>query len=129
MSFLESIWDFIAFFFWMFILIAAIWALIAVITDLFRDKTLNGWWKALWIIFLIFVPVVTTLVYIIARGSGMAERSAKEAQQVQQVTDDYIRNVASSGPADEIARAKELLDSGAITSEEFEKLKQRALHH
>lgn len=129
MSFLESIWDFIAFFFWAFILIAAIWALIAVITDLFRDKKLNGWWKAIWIIFLIFVPVLTTLVYIIARGSGMAERSAKEVQQAQQVTDDYIRSVASSGPADEIARAKELLDSGAISAEEFESLKQRALRH
>lgn len=127
MEILDSLWDLVRIFFWAFIFIASIWALITVITDLFRDKKLNGWWKALWIIFLIFVPILTTLVYIIARGSGMAERSAKEVEQAKRATDDYIRNVASSGPAEEIARAKELLDAGTITAEEFDTLKHRAL--
>lgn len=127
MNLLDSLWDLVRIFFWAFIFIAAIWALIAVITDLFRDRKLNGWWKALWIVFLIFVPVLTTLVYVVARGSGMAERSSKEIEQAQQVADDYIRTVASSGPADEIARAKTLLDAGTITADEFETLKHRAL--
>lgn len=127
MGILDSLWDLVRIFFWSFIFIASIWALIAVITDLFRDKTLNGWWKALWIVLLIFVPVLTTLVYVIARGAGMAERSAKEVERAQGATEDYIRNVASSGPAAEIARAKELLDAGAITAEEFNTLKQRVL--
>lgn len=127
MELLDSLWDLIRIFFWAFIFIASIWALIVVITDLFRDRKLNGWWKALWIVFLIFVPVLTTIVYIIARGSGMADRSAKEAQQAQQAADEYIRTVAAAGPADEIARAKALLDAGTITAAEFETLKQRAL--
>lgn len=127
MNLLDSLWDLVRIFFWAFIFIAAIWALIAVITDLFRDRKLNGWWKALWIVFLIFVPVLTTLVYVVARGSGMAERSSKEIEQAQQLADDYIRTVASSGPADEIARAKTLLDAGTITADEFETLKHRAL--
>jgi ABC-type multidrug transport system fused ATPase/permease subunit len=129
MNFFESLWDVIWIFFCAFIFVAAIWALIAVITDLFRDKALNGWWKALWIVFLIFVPVLTTLIYIIARGSGMAERSAAESREAQRAADDYIRNVASSGPAEEITRAKALLDAGTITPDEFESLKQRALRH
>lgn len=127
MEFFASIWNVISVFFWAFIFIASLWALMVVITDLFRDRQLNGWWKALWIVFLIFVPVLTTLVYIIARGSGMAERSAKEVQRAQSAADEYIREVASSGPADEITRAKALLDSGTITAAEFETLKQRAL--
>jgi len=127
MELLDSLWDLIRIFFWAFIFIASIWALIVVITDLFRDRKLNGWWKALWIVLLIFVPVLTTLAYIITRGSGMAERSVKEAQQVQQAADDYIRTLVAVGPADDIARAKALLDAETITAAEFETLKQRAL--
>lgn len=127
MDFLNSLWDLIVLFFWAFVFIAAIWALIAIINDLLRDKDLNGWWKALWIVFLVFVPFLTSLVYIITRGSGMAHRSAKEASQVQHAAEDYIRNIASSGPADEITKAKALHDAGTITAEEFETLKRRAL--
>lgn len=127
MDILHSLWDIITIFFWAFVFIATISALIVVVTDLVRDKSLNGWWKALWILFLVFVPLLTTLVYIIARGNGMAERSAKESKHTQQATADYIRNVASSGPADEIQRAKALLDAGTINAAEFDTLKQRAL--
>ena len=114
---------------WTFYLVAYLYVIFFVIQDLFRDEKLNGWWKALWIIFLIFVPFLTALVYLIARGPGMAERSQKEAHQVQQSTDAYIREVASSSPSDEIAKAKALLDAGTITPEEFAHLKSVALGH
>ncbi|ANF33048.1 hypothetical protein A0130_16515 [Leifsonia xyli] len=123
----SNFWSVIWLFFWSFAFVAYLFALFAIISDLFRDHKLNGWWKAVWIIFLIFVPFLTALVYLIARGPGMAERSQREARQVQSATDDYIRQVANSSPADEIAKAKALLDSGAITQQEFDHLKARAL--
>jgi hypothetical protein len=125
----NNFWSVIWLFFWSFAFVAYLFALFAIISDLFRDHKLNGWWKALWIIFLIFVPFLTALVYLIARGPGMAERSQKEARQVQQSTDAYIRQVAASSPADEIAKAKALLDAGTITPEEFAHLKSVALGH
>jgi len=123
----SNFWSVIWLFFWSFAFVAYLFALFAIISDLFRDHKLNGWWKALWIIFLIFVPFLTALVYLIARGPGMAERSQKEARQYQSATDAYIRQVAGSSPADEISKAKGLLDSGAITPEEFAHLKAHAL--
>jgi hypothetical protein len=129
MDFWNNFWNIIWLFFWSFAFIAYLFALFAIISDLFRDHKLNGWWKALWIIFLIFVPFLTALVYLIARGPGMAERSQKEARQVQQSTDAYIRQVATASPADEIAKAKALLDAGTITPEEFAHLKSVALGH
>lgn len=123
----SNFWSVIWLFFWSFAFVAYLFALFAIISDLFRDHKLNGWWKALWIIFLIFVPFLTALVYLIARGPGMAERSQKEARQYQSATDAYIRQVAGSSPADEISKAKSLLDSGAITPEEFAHLKAHAL--
>lgn len=127
MNFWQSFWDIIWWFLWAFVFISYLFALFAVIADLFRDQKLNGWWKAVWIIFLIFVPFLTVLIYLIARGNGMAERSAKEARQVQSATDDYIRDVAGSSPSDEIAKAKSLLDAGTITPEEFASIKAHAL--
>lgn len=123
----SNFWSVIWLFFWSFAFVAYLFALFAIISDLFRDHKLNGWWKAVWIIFLIFVPFLTALVYLIARGPGMAERSQREARQVQTATDQYIRQVAGSSPADEISKAKALLDSGAITPDEFAHLKARAL--
>lgn len=127
MDFWSNFWNIVWLFFWSFAFIAYLFALFAIISDLFRDRKLNGWWKALWIIFLIFVPFLTALVYLIARGPGMAERSQKEVRQAQSATDDYIRQVAGSSPADEIAKAKSLLDAGTITPEEFAHLKRSAL--
>ena len=130
MSFWDSFWDLIWWFLWAFAFIAYLFALFAIIGDLFRDQKLNGWWKAVWIIFLIFVPFLTALVYLIARGNGMAERSQKEYKQAQAATDAYIRQTAgSASPSDEIAKAKGLLDSGSITQQEFELLKAKALAH
>ena len=106
MSFWNSLGDILWWTLWFFAFFAYLWAVIAIITDLFRDHKLNGWWKAVWIIFLIFVPFLTALVYLIARGSGMAERAQKEARQVQSATDDYIRATAGvASPSDEISRA------------------------
>lgn len=122
-GFFEVLWYAFVF----FVLFAYLMLLFSIITDLFRDHKLNGWLKALWFIFLIFIPILTALIYIIARGRGMAERSAAAAQQAESATADYIRNVAGTSPADQIANAKQLLDSGAITKDEFEALKKKAL--
>jgi len=130
MSFWNSLGDILWWTLWFFAFFAYLWAVIAIITDLFRDHKLNGWWKAVWIIFLIFVPFLTALVYLIARGSGMAERAQKEARQVQAATDDYIRATAgAASPSDEIAKAKALLDAGTIIQAEYDQLKAKALAH
>jgi len=127
MSFWDSFWNIMWIFFWSFAFIAYLMALFAVIGDLFRDHKLNGWAKALWIIFLIFVPFLTVLIYVIARGPGMNERAAQRAQEAQAATTSYIRDVASSSSADEIAKAKALLDNGTITPDEYAALKARAM--
>jgi hypothetical protein len=121
-------WDFFWLLVWSFFFVCYLMVLFQVIADLFRDKELSGWWKALWIIFLIIFPFLALIIYLIARGTGMAERQAGEMRKAQVATDQYIQSVASQGnPADQIASAKSLLDSGTITQEEFEKLKQKAL--
>jgi len=123
-----DLWSWIAWFFWVFVFVAYLMVIFSIIGDIFRDQSLNGWLRALWIIFLIFVPFLTALVYLIARGPSMAERSAAQAMQMQQAQVDFIRQTASAAsPADDIAKAKDLLDSGAITPEEFEALKAKAL--
>lgn len=131
MSFWNSLGDILWWTLWFFAFFAYLWAVIAIITDLFRDHKLNGWLKAVWIIFLIFVPFLTALVYLIARGNGMAERAQKEARQYQQATDEYIRQTAgtAASPSDEIAKAKALLDAGTISQAEYDQLKARALSH
>ena len=99
---------------------AFLWALFMVIGDLFRDHELSGWWKAVWIVFLVFVPFLSVLVYMIARGKGMTERSMAQARKSQAETDAYIRQVATASPTEEIAKAKALMDAGTISPEEFE---------
>ena len=111
---------------WFFLFFAYLFAIFAVIGDLFRDRQLSGGWKAVWIICLIFLPFITLLVYLIARGRGMNERTADEAAKNKAATDEYIRSVASS-PTDEITKAKSLLDAGTISAEEYEQLKAKAL--
>ncbi len=126
-GFWGSFGDLIWWFLWAFVFFAYLMALFAVIGDLFRDHDLNGWWKAVWIIFLVFVPFLTLLVYLIARGKGMAERGAAQAREYKAAQDQYIKSVAVSSPSEEIAKAKSLLDSGAITQSEFDHIKTRAL--
>lgn len=131
MSFWTTIWDAIWWFLTVFVFIAYLFALFSIITDLFRDRKLNGGAKALWLVFLVFLPFITAIVYLIARGRGMGERSAAQMREAQAATDDYIRSVAGGegGATAEIARAKSLLDSGAITAAEFETLKAAALRN
>lgn len=126
MNFFSTIWDTIWWLFTIFVFVAYLIALFSIIGDLFRDRKLNGGFKALWLVFLIFLPFLTALAYLIFRGRGMGERAEKQASEAKSVTDNYIRSVAG-GAVSEIAQAKELLDSGAITQAEFEHLKQVAL--
>jgi len=105
-----------------------IWLLITVFADIFRRHDTSGWAKAFWVIFIIIFPYLGVLIYIIAEHKGMAERNAKQLQQQQAQADEYIKSVAaSSDPAAQIAKGKELLDSGAITQAEFDDLKKKAL--
>jgi phospholipase D-like protein/putative oligomerization/nucleic acid binding protein len=122
--FLDVMWTFIVFFAW----VIWFWILITVLMDLYRRHDVSGWGKAGWTVFVIVLPFLGVLIYLIAYGKGMAERQAGEVADAQQQTDAYIRSVAaSSDPAEQIAKGKQLLDSGAITAEEFDALKRRAL--
>ena len=126
-GFLSNIWDFIWMFFTIFVFFAWLMVLFSIISDLFRDRALSGLAKAVWLVALIFVPVLTALIYLIARGKGMAERSAAQASAQLSAADDYIRSVAGSTPAQELSQAKTLLDSGAISAEEYANLKAKIL--
>ena len=127
---MNSFWDFLVWLFWFYVIIACIWIFITVFVDIFRDNTLNGWGKALWVLFLVFLPFLAAFIYLIARGRGMAERNAARAADAQAASADYIRTVAGSSgssTAAEIEKGKQLLDSGAITQAEFDALKAKAL--
>ena len=127
MSFWENFWNIFWWFFYVYALIAFLYALFAIIGDIFRDHHLSGWLKAVWIVFLAFVPFLGVLVYLIARGKGMVERAGERARKDQEASDAYIRQVATASPTEEIAKAKALLDSGTISPEEFEKIKSSVL--
>jgi hypothetical protein len=122
--FLDVFWSMIIFFVW----VAWIWMMILILTDVFRRRDLSGWGKAGWTFFLIILPFLGALIYLIAQSDGMAERRAQDVQGQRAQMDDYVRSVAGSGgPAAEIDKAKQLLDSGAITQPEYEALKAKAL--
>jgi hypothetical protein len=121
-------WDFFWLLLWSFFFVMYLMVLFHIISDLFRDESLNGWLKALWLIALLVVPFLSALIYLIARGRGMAERQTRQIESSRAATDQYIQTVAGrSNPAGEIETAKDLLDSGTITQAEFETLKQKAL--
>jgi Short C-terminal domain/Phospholipase_D-nuclease N-terminal len=122
--FLDVLWTMFIF----FLFIIWIWILITVFADIFRRKDMSGIGKAVWIIFVIVLPYLGVLVYLIANHDGMADRNLQQMQKQQQATDAYIQSVAGSGgAAAEIEKAKGLLDSGAITQAEFDAIKQKAL--
>jgi Short C-terminal domain/Phospholipase_D-nuclease N-terminal len=122
--FLDVFWTMLVFFAW----VIWFWLLITVFTDLFRRHDVSGWGKAGWSLFVIVLPYLGVFVYLIAQGKNMAERRMAEAQASRAHFDDYVRTVASDGgPSDQIAKAKELLDSGAIDPAEFEQIKRKAL--
>lgn len=122
LPFLEVLWTIIVFFAW----VIYIWIAITVLMDVFRRHDIGGWTKAFWVVFVIVLPFLGILVYLITQHEGMAERSAKEARAQKAAFDDYVRQ-AAGGPAAEIAKAKELLDTGAISQAEFESIKAKAL--
>lgn len=110
-----------------FLVIAYVMVLFHVIIDLVRDRQLAGGWKVLWLIGLIFIPMLTALIYILARGKGMADRQLAAIEQTRSATDAYIRSVGGRSPAEQIADAKALLDAGTIDRGEFDQLKAKAL--
>ena len=114
---------------WFFLFIVWIWLLIVVFADIFRSHDLGGFAKALWVIFIIILPFLGVFIYLIAEGGGMARRSQKQAQAAQSDFDAYVKTVAATqtDPAEQIANAKQLLDTGAITQAEFDQLKTKAL--
>lgn len=112
---------------WIFFLFMFLMVLFYIFGDIFRDHEMGGVAKAVWIIFLIIFPPITSLVYLIARGKGMQERTKQAVEDAKKQQDDYIRDVAKSDPADQIAKAKQLHDAGTINDAEFEKIKAKAL--
>jgi Short C-terminal domain len=121
-------WDFFWLLVWSFFVVMYLMVLFQIIRDLFRDRDLSGWLKALWIIALVLAPFLSAIIYLIARGRGMAERQARDMADARAATDEYIQSVSGrTGSADQIASARELLDSGVITEAEFGRLKQKAL--
>jgi hypothetical protein len=122
---LDLMWTFVVFFGF----VVFFWLLITVFGDLFRRHDLSGWAKTGWIVFVLLLPLIGSLTYLITQGRSLADREVRQAEQAKQQTDDYIRSVAAPGyrAVDEIARGKKLLDDGAISPEEFEQLKRRAL--
>ena len=124
-SFGQVMWTMFVFFAW----VIFFWLLFVVFGDLFRRHDISGWGKAGWTVFVILLPFLGILIYLIAEGKGMGERRLQDAQQAQSQMDTYVRSVAGSGSgsAEEITKAKALLDSGAISQAEFDQLKAKAL--
>lgn len=124
MSFWDVLWLIVV----SFAFVAYLMVMFSILTDLFRDSDTSGVAKALWVVALIVLPLLTSLVYLITRGRGMAERSMRSAEAVRQAQDAYIRDVAGkAGPVDQIAQARAMLDSGVISQPEFDRLKEKAL--
>jgi len=122
--FLDIVGTMLVFFAW----VIWIWLLITVFADIFRRHDIGGWGKAGWVFLTFVLPFLGVLIYLIAQGKHMAERSAQEAQASRAAFDSYVKNVAAeSGPTGQIAQAKQLLDSGAISQAEFDQIKQKAL--
>jgi hypothetical protein len=123
-----SFWDIVWFIFITFAFMAYLMVLFHICADLFRDQEESGFAKAVWIVALIFLPLLTSLVYLITRGRGMAERSMRSAENLKRQQDAYIREVAGQAtPADQIAQARSMLDAGTISQTEYDQLKAKAL--
>jgi hypothetical protein len=120
--FMDVFWSMIIFFFWLI----WIWIVVTVLVDIFRRRDIGGFAKAMWVVFVVILPWLGVLIYLIAQHDGMRERSISQAQQQKEQFDSYVRE-AAGGSAEEIAKAKSLLDSGAITQDEFDRLKAKAL--
>ena len=122
-TFLDLLWSLIIIFFF----VVYFMMLFGVIVDIFRRHDIGGGKKALWLLFILVAPLLGLLIYLIVNGHGIAQRQAKDVQQSQAQFDDYVKSVAGGGGAEQIAKAKELLDAGTITQAEFDQLKAKAL--
>jgi Short C-terminal domain/Phospholipase_D-nuclease N-terminal len=120
--FLDVLWTIVIFFAW----VIFIWVAITVLIDVFRRRDIGGWAKAAWVVVVIVLPFLGVLIYLVTQHEGMRERSETEMKAQRQALDQYVRDTAG-GPASEIAKAKELLEAGAITQEEFDAIKAKAL--
>ena len=121
---LNVFWSIFIFFLW----VLWIWLLVWIFIDIFRSRDLSGWAKALWFLFVLFIPLIGVLVYVIARGDKMQERTAREAQQQDQEWRAYARETAGSqSSADQLAKLADLRDRGVISAEEFEREKAKIL--
>jgi predicted PurR-regulated permease PerM len=122
-----TFWQIIWFIFVAYLFFAYLMVLFSVIADIFRNRESSGLAKAVWIVLLIIFPIITVIAYIIVNGKSMAGRSAERYQEAQAQQENYIKQVAGKSPADQVAQAKGLLDSGAISQSEYESLKAKAL--
>ncbi len=121
--FLEIVGTMIVFFAW----ICWIWIVVTVLMDLFRRHDISGWGKAAWVVLVVIIPFIGVLFYLGSQGHKMAERNAEQAKAQKAAFDDYVRDAAGVDATAQIAKGKELLDSGAISQAEFDQLKQKAL--
>ncbi|MDF2752103.1 MAG: integral rane protein [Gaiellaceae bacterium] len=121
--FLDVLWTMLIFFLW----VMWFWLLIVIIGDVFRRRDIGGGKKTIWLIFILFVPFIGVLAYVLTNSDGMAERNMERARAQRAQMDDYVRETAGGGAAVEIDKAKQLLDSGAITQAEFDAIKAKAL--
>ncbi|WP_174187000.1 SHOCT domain-containing protein [Nocardia barduliensis] len=124
---MDSFWDYVWYTILVFAFVAYLIVLFQILVDLFRDHSVSGVAKAVWVIGLVIFPYLTALVYLIVRGRGMALRSQRAQVEAKHATDEYIRQVAGKSPAESISEAKALHDSGVITDAEFQRLKAQAL--
>ena len=123
-----GLWDVFLSMFWFMLLVAWIWMIIAIFSDIFRDRELSGGAKALWSVLLVFLPWIGALAYLIARGGSMAQRSAQEAQEREAGMRAYVREAAgTSSAADELGKLAQLRDNGTITTEDYELAKAKVL--
>ncbi len=124
---MSNFWDLILLILSGFVFVAYLMIMFQLIADLFRDEQLGGGSKVLWLLGLVFLPMLTALFYLLVRGKGMAQRQRAALQRSKEEADAYIRQVAGKSPAEQIAEAKALLDAGTINQDEFAKLKNKAL--
>src|SRR4051794_16531451 len=110
-----------------FFFVIWIWILITILSDLFRDYELSGWAKAAWVLFLVLIPFLTALIYLLARGDGMRDRAIKAQADAKSHFDEYVRVQAHSAPADELHKLNELKEKGALSAEEFDRAKAKLL--
>ena len=132
MDFLSDFANILLWTLWVFLFVAYLIVIFRIIMDVFRDRSMGGGMKAVWLIALLFLPIITALIYLIARGKGMAERDLQAAEEMRAAQVEYTKGLAQeagvgTSPAAELKAAKDLLDSGAITQQEFDALKAKAL--